>query len=145
MARINDISFTHVGKNEGCTCDKCGQYLTNIWTVEYSDGTRINFGIDCFDKMTKASHLNDYGEKIMRKTLKSIEKHQKMYEVEKALTEETDERYQAQQIKTECDTPAWYGTPWAEYHEWMLTVFWPERFKEDQKEIARFSKINFIK
>lgn len=144
MARIEKIDFMKVGRNEGCTCDKCGQYITNIWTVRYKGGVDIHFGMDCFDKMLKASKLNDYGMKLMKKTLKSIERHQHGFEAEKKLTEETDERYQMEQVHRDYGSQsAWYGSPWEEYHEWMLTVWWPARFKEDQENVDRFSKINF--
>ena len=48
MAKIEKIYFQRVGKNEGCSCDKCGQYITNIWTVRYKGSADIHFGMDCF-------------------------------------------------------------------------------------------------
>lgn len=144
MARILKIDFFKTGRNEGCTCDKCGQYITNVWTVRYDCGVDVHFGIDCFDKMLKDSKLNDYGMKLMKKTLKSIERHQRGFEAEKKLTEETDEGYKLTQTLSGWETKScWYGTPWKEYHEWMLTEWWPTRFKEDQEALDRFKKINF--
>lgn len=140
MAHIKKISFNRVGRTEGCTCDRCGQYLQNIWTVEYTDGIRMNFGIDCFEKLNKESRLNAYGMKEMKKALKSIEQHQEWFEAEKKMTEEEDIRWQNIQ---EDKMDYWYGKPYAEYKKWMLEEFWQERFKEDQKRIDRFSKINF--
>lgn len=144
MARIERIDFEKVSRNRGCTCDKCGQYITKVWTVRYSGGVDVRLGMDCFDTMLKESRLNDFGMKAMKKALKSIERHHKGFEEEKRLTEETDEGYKGTQVKPAYGTPSyWYGRPWAEYHEWMLTEWWPARFAEDQKEIDRFSKINF--
>lgn len=144
MARIKKINFSHTGKNDGCLCDRCGQYITNIWTVEFADGIVVRFGIDCFDKMKKESNLSTFGIKELNKALKSIQKHQELYEAEKALTEETDIRWQNIQNPHEWESPDyWYGKKWEEYHEWMLTEFFRIRFEEDQKKIDRFQKVNF--
>lgn len=146
MAQIKKISFARVGKNEGCTCDKCGQYIRNIWTVDYADGVRLNLGIDCFDKLNKSSNLTTYGLKLFKQAMKSIEDHQRMFEEEKALTEETDIRYQATQTHVEWkEDDYWMGHPWEEYHKWMIEEWWPTRFKEDQKKIDRFGKVNFAR
>ena len=147
MASIKSITFSHVGRNEGCTCDRCGQYLTNIWTVLFADGVRVNFGIDCFDKMAKTSNLNSYGEKQLKKAMDRIRRTQEAFDAEKALTEETDTRYQQTQRPAPSwgSEDAWYGSPWEEYHEWMLTKFWPTQLAEAQKEVARFRKVNFAR
>ena len=84
MAYIKSVRFNRVGRNEGCTCDKCGQYIRNIWTVTYQDGVIMNFGIDCFEKLNKGN-LNAYGQKLMKDALKWIEKHQQNFEAEKPL------------------------------------------------------------
>lgn len=140
MAYIQKIQFNRVGQNEGCTCDRCGQYIRNIWTVDYTDGIKMNFGIDCFEKLNKASKLNAYGMKKLKKALKFIEGHYDMIETEKAKTEETDGQWKYLQEDKES---YWCGRPWNEYHKWMLEEFYPERIKEDQKRIDRFSKVNF--
>ena len=139
MAYIKQIRFSSVGKQEGCTCDKCGQYIRNIWTVDYQDGIQMKFGIDCFEKLSKGK-LTDYGMKIMKKALKNIEYYQTALEAEKALTEETDIRYQNEQTNK---YNAWYGSSWEEYHEWMINKWYPARFADAQKEIDRFRKVNF--
>lgn len=145
MAYIKKISFESVGKNEGCQCDKCGQYIRNIWTVDFQDGIRMNFGIDCFEKMSKGK-LNDYGMKLMKKALKSIETYQKLLDKEKALTEETDIRYQMTQQHVDWkDDDYWMGHPWEEYHKWMIEEWYPERFKEAQQKLERFGKVNFTR
>ena len=144
MAKIKKISFASVGRMEGCTCDKCGQYLQNIYTVEYQDGLRLNYGIECFRKLYHGGNLSDFGKKLMTKTLKSIVKHQEGFEREKTLTEETDTAWKPTQEHYEWKSDDyWYGRPWEEYHKWMLEEWWPARFAEDQKQLDRFAKVNF--
>lgn len=143
MAYINRITFAHTGRNEGCTCDRCGQWITNIWTVHYTDGVTINYGIDCFEKLQKDSKLNDFGQKVMKKALKSIEKHQKELDeyVSGKKTAENDGAFQFQQEYG----GYWRGKDYEEYRQWMINEVYPLRFAEDQKEIDRFKKINFIR
>lgn len=146
MARIKEITFESVRREEGCLCEKCGQYIKNIWTIHYTDGLRLNLGIDCFDNLNKASGLSGYRMKLFKKALKQIERHKKMYEAEKALTEETDLAYQKTQIHVEWEhDDYWMGHPWSEYHEWRINEFWSYRFKEDQEEIAKFKNVNFAR
>lgn len=146
MAQISKIQFQSVGRNEGCTCDKCGQYIRNIWIVDFADGVRVNFGIDCFAKMKKESNLSKFGEKELNKVLKSIKDYQKMFEAEKQLTEETDIRYWHEQEKHDWESPSyWYGKPWEEYHAWMINEWYPARFADCEKSIKRFSKVNFAR
>lgn len=146
MARIKKIDFHRVGKHEGCLCDRCGQYIQNIWTVQYADGFTARFGIDCFQILNKESGLSEYGRKALNKALKSIQKHREMYEKEAMKTEETDIAWQNAQNPAEWENKSyWYGKPWKEYHEWMMTEFFKIRFEEDQKQISRFSKVNFAR
>lgn len=146
MARIRKINFSRVGEQEGCTCDRCGQYIKNIWTVNYDDGITARFGIDCFEILTKESKLTSFGMKEWKKALKKIQEHQEWYEAEKAKTEETDIAWQNIQNPMEWeDKDYWYGRPYEEYHEWMLNEFFKVRFEEDQKQIDRFSKVNFAR
>lgn len=146
MAFIKEIRFAHVGRNAGCLCDRCGQYIQNIVTVDFSDGTTVNFGQDCFKKLQETSRLNDYGKKLLRKTLKNIE----FYSMELVkytsgeLTAENDERWKAYAY------PVNDGCYWNVHHDdyeafrrWMIDEWFPERFKECQKQIDRFAKVNF--
>lgn len=142
MARITKIRFQHTGKQEGCLCDRCGQYITNIWSVTYADGITMKFGIDCYEKLNKESNLTSYGQKLLKKTLKRIEDHERRLAAEKELTKETDIRYQNEQEQWSSQS-YWYGRPWEEYHKWMIEEFWPARFEDDQKTIDRFAKVNF--
>ena len=146
MARIKRVDFYHVGKQEGCLCDKCGQYITNVWSVQYADGITAKFGVDCFEKLNKESGLTSFGKKELNKALKSIQKHREMYEKEAAKTEETDAAWQQLQNPFDWqDKGYWYGKKWEEYHEWMMTEFFKTRFEEDQKQIDRFSQVNFAR
>lgn len=141
MAHLKKIQFERVGRNEGCTCDRCGQYIQNIWTVTFDTDEVIRFGIDCFNKLNGKA-LSDYGQKLMSKALKHLEKTQERFEKEAAKTEETDIAWQQLQ-GDDAKQMYWHGRPWKEYHEWMLTEWYGERFKECQKEIDRFGKVNY--
>ena len=141
MAYIKRINFAHVGRKEGCLCDKCGQYIQNIVTVDQTDRMRVNYGQDCFANLYNSGKLNAYGVKLMKKALKSIEKHSKQLEDYKSgkMTAENDVAYQYDQTYG----GYWKGKPFEEYRKWMIDEWFPARFAEDQKEIDRFAKVNF--
>lgn len=141
MAHIKHINFAHVGRNEGCLCDKCGQYIQNIVYVDYDDGVRINYGQDCFAKLYNGGKLSTYGVKLMKKALKAIEAHSKQLEAYKSgeKTAENDIAYQYDQTYG----GYWKDKPFEEYREWMINEFFPRRFEEDQKMVDRFAKVNF--
>lgn len=144
MARISRIRFDSVGRMQGCTCEKCGQYIQNIYTVDFNDGLRMHFGIDCFSKLYHSGKLSEQGKKLMRKTLKDIVWAEEGLAKEKQLTAETDEGYKRTQEKHDWESPSyWYGKPWEEYHNWMINEWWPKRFEENQKAVDRFSKVDF--
>lgn len=143
MAHIKKISFARVSEQEGCTCDRCGQYIRNIWTVEYKEGLRMNYGLDCWEKVYKEG-LNAQGIKLIKKIMDSI----KSYEERLALytngemTEETDESYKVEQAEWNKDS-YWYGRSFEEYKAWMINEFFPHRIADKQKELFRFAKVNF--
>lgn len=141
MAHIVSINFAHTSKNQGCTCDRCGQWITNIWSVKWDDGLVINFGMDCFDKLLKNNKLSAYGMKLMHKALKSLERHQRELDayVSGKMNADNDNQYKYDQEYG----GYWQGRPYEEFRDWMINEWFPQRFKEDQKEIDRFSKINF--
>ena len=145
MAHIKKIKFDKVGKMEGCTCDRCGQYIQNIWTVTYTDDVIMHFGIDCFEKLNKESKLNAYGMKIMKKALKSIQEWSEILNKWEngEITEESElwKNKQADWIKEDY----WYGRQFEEYKEWMINEFIPVRIQNAQKEINRFKKVNFVR
>lgn len=143
MAHIKKISFSRVGKQEGCTCDRCGQYIRNIWTVEYTEGICMNYGLDCWEKIYKEG-LNKQGEKILRKAMKSIEKYEDSLAkyTSGELTAENDESYKVTQADWNKDD-YWHGRTFEEYRDWMITEFFPSRISGAQKELQKFSKVNF--
>ena len=142
MAHINNISFIRVSKNEGCTCDRCGQYIQNIWTVKWIEGGYTRFGIDCFEKLCKSGKLTTFGMKTMKKALKDIE----YWSDELAkwkngeYTEENRIDYQQAQ-KDKYD--AFYEVSFEEYRRWWIEKFIPARIADKQKEINKFQKANF--
>lgn len=80
MAKIMDINFEHTGKNEGCLCSRCGQYITNIWRVKFSSGEEFKFGIDCYEKLMRTGKLTTFGMKTMKSVMKSIKNSQESLE-----------------------------------------------------------------
>lgn len=141
MSHIKAIRFNSVGRNEGCTCDRCGQYIRNIWSVEYKEGFTVNYGLDCWEKVYKAGKLNQYGEKEIRKIMKSI----KAYEenLAKFVNGEMTEENSGWKYDQQDENSAWYGEPFEKYKEWMINEFFPYRIGEEQKRLAKFSKIDF--
>lgn len=141
MAYIKKINFEHVGKNEGCLCDRCGTYIRNIVSVEFTDGVKVNYGQDCFEKLYKSSKLNSAGISLMKKTLKRIDRYTAELEsyVSGEINEENDESYKIEQMFD----GYWKGRPYEEYKNFMINEFLPERFKECQKDVDRFSKVRF--
>lgn len=141
MAYIKKINFEHVGKNEGCLCDRCGAYIRNIVSVEFTDGVKVNYGQDCFEKLYKSSKLNSAGISLMKKTLKRIDRYTAELEsyVSGEINEENDESYKIEQMFD----GYWKGRPYEEYKSFMINEFLPERFKECQKDVDRFSKVRF--
>ncbi len=143
MARIIDINFAHTGKNEGCTCDRCGQWITNIWTVKFDDGITAHFGVDCYEKMCKDSRLNNYGMKLMKKTMKRLadwEERLAAYESGK-INADNDLSYQYCQ---NCDGGHyWKGKPFEEFKEFEIHCIRDLRIPEVKKELEKFRKVNF--
>lgn len=146
MPYIKNISFAHVGRNEGCLCDRCGQYIQNIVTVQWTDGMKVNYGQDCFSKLYNSGKLSEHGIRLMKKALKSIETHTRQLEAYRSgeINEENDSSWRFHQETKGYGSPSyWYGRPYEEYRQWMIEVFFPLRFEEDQKEIDRFKNVQF--
>ena len=146
MAYIKEIRFAHVGRKEGCLCDRCGQYIQNIVTVEFTDGITFRYGQDCFKKLQDHSRLSDFGKKLMRKAMKSIETHSRQLEQYKSgkMTAETDDSWKCFELDWNRD--CYWGQhhdDYEAYRRWMIEEWFPERFKEDQKQIERFAKVKF--
>ena len=145
MAIIKRIDFTHVARNEGTLCDRCGQYIQNIATVEYADGLTLNYGLDCFNKLSGSGNLSAYGKKLFKKTVNTI----KFYEKELA-----DRK--SGKINADNDNSwYWYITPtpdgrdrnpfssYEEFNEYQINELLPHRIAGAQKELEKFSKVNF--
>lgn len=145
MANIKRISFAHVGRNEGCLCDRCGTYIQNIVTVTYTDDLTLNYGQDCFDKLWKGSKLTTYGQKLFKEALKKAKEHQENYQKWiNGEIDETEQSWQYHQMSGTYGSPSyWYGKPFEEYKKWMIEEWWPQRFQEDQERLNKFSKVNF--
>ena len=140
MAHIKRIEFSEVSTNFGCTCDRCGQWIKNIWTVEYVEGFTLHYGLDCFEKVYKGAELSAYGEKLLRKIMRYIKE---MYQELDAytsgkVTEDTDRGYQFQQMYG----GYWKGKPYEEYKKSMIEVI-PKWIENKEKELRKFKNINF--
>lgn len=139
--KIKEISFSSVGKNEGCTCDRCGQYIKNIMTVKYADGLCMNYGVDCFSKLCKESSVQSNREKELKKAIRRIDEYTKRLEKWKNLTEEqAEEQHLIEELKvTDWNTSYWAGKTFEEYKTWLIESFFPYRISEAQKEIDKLN------
>ncbi len=143
MSHIAKIHFESVDNAEhGCTCDRCGQWIKNIWTVDYTEGFSVHYGIDCWEKVYKGGKLNKYGEKEMRKAMKSIKSIEENIASWKNGEITPDNHYPWIEAQEDKQNP-WYDKSWDEYKDWMINEFWAYRLEEAQKELKKFSKINF--
>ena len=145
MATIKSINFSHVGRNEGTLCDRCGQYIQNIATVEYADGLTLNYGLDCFNKLAGSGNLTAYGKKLFKKAVNTI----KFYEKELA------DRKNGKINADNDNSWYWYITPapdgrdrnpfssYEEFNEYQINELLPHRIAGAQKELEKFSKVNF--
>ena len=146
MANLKSIRFERVGKYEGCTCDRCGQYIRNIVIVDWADGLTMRYGQDCFDKLWKDGKLNQHGKKLMRSALKSIEywSDQLAKYQSGEINEKNDLAWQNMQVKLPYESPDyWYGREYEEYRSWIINEVIPMRFAEAQKEVNKFARVNF--
>ena len=140
MAHIKSVRFYNVGKAEGCTCERCGQYITNIWAVTFTEGMTLNYGIDCFKKIQRTG-FNATAIKAINKALKSIQAYEEAHErfISGDRNEDNDESYKYEQTDKH---NAWYGEPYEKYKSWFVNEFFPYRISEENKIIAKYSKIN---
>lgn len=143
MAHIKEINFNSTQDvKEGCTCDRCGQWIKNIWTVEFAEGYSIHFGIDCWEKVYKSGKLSKFGEKEMKKIMKKIRFHQEQLQqyLTGQLTAENDMNYLMDQ---EDKLRFWYKKPFEEYKAWMINECIPARIERAQQELKRFNRVDF--
>ena len=142
MARIQKIDFSSVGKMEGCTCDRCGQYIQNIYTVVFSDDVVMHYGIDCFEKLCKTGKLSEYGRKILKSAIKSLKIWQGHLETYLTRTKETDVGYWNQQY--EGSTSRWKDAPWEEYRESTIKSM-EYQIRQYEDEIEKLVKGEFVR
>ena len=140
MAHIEDIRFDHVGKAEGCMCDNCGAWLTNIWTVKFREGEYLHFGMDCFNKRIKGK-LNAFGKKEMQKVLQRIQEHSEL--LNQLKQDEVTETVQKEWDSYRYWQEYWQDKPFEEWKAWMIEEVLPDRLEADRKALAKFEKINF--
>ena len=142
MSRIKSMSFSSVGKNEGCMCDRCGQYIRNIWTVKFDDDITMNYGIDCFAKLRNTAKLSTYGKKLLKDAMKRLEGIDELTEIIKNRKAEDDYSYQeAQKDKIS----PWYQVDYEEYRNWWLNEVIPQRITGIQKDIDKFKNVDFTR
>lgn len=146
MAYIQDIRFDHVGKKEGFICDQCGAYITNVYTVTYSDGLKMHYGIECFKKLFIAGSLTEQGVKLMKKALKRIKE---AYEIrDKWLKVNSFEEAKEQNIPywAAFEDEAWEGSSFEEFKEYCVDEkegYFASDIRRARKDLERFKKINF--
>ncbi len=143
MAKIKKITFDTAGEKEGCTCDRCGQYITRIYTVSYSDEVEFHYGLDCFNRLCRENRLNAYGMKLMRQASRDLARYQQELDdyVSGKMTAENDGRWK--HFQNDDQNGAWYGADYEEYRQWMIDVWYPARFADVQKKIDKFKNIDF--
>ena len=142
MARIKSISFLSVGHKQGCSCDRCGQYIQNIYTVIFSDDVVMHYGIDCFEKLCKTGKLSEYGRKTLKNAIKDLKIWQGHLEHYLTLTKETDQGYWNKQYEGSDDP--WKDKPWEEYREHMIKSLhhW---IRQCEDEIEKLAKGEFVR
>ena len=147
MAKITGIHFDRATRETGCTCDKCGQWIQNIWTVSFDDNTKFHYGIDCFEKMTQSGKLTKVGENLLKKTMKSIAHYEEQLALWSTITEaEAEEKGLLTNLRNESwNTSYWAGRSFQEYRDWQVNEFFPYRIAEEQKVLKKFEKVNFEK
>ena len=143
MARIIDINFSAVSTHDGCTCDRCGQWIKNIWTVKFDDGITAHFGIDCYKQMCKDSRLNEYGMNVMKNILKDLEEWDKRLAKWKSedLTAENCLSYQYEQA--DWNNGYWKGKSFEEYRQSWIDEICNDRIPRLKKELEKFKNIDF--
>lgn len=141
MAYIKDITFWHYGKNEGLNCDRCGAYITNVFTVYYSDGLIAHYGMECFKKLREAGKLSDFGYKLLMKALKDIKYWNEQLQLWKTITEEEAEEKGL--LYALHNYEAWEGSDFEEYKKFEIEKVIPARLSDCKKTIERFKNINF--
>lgn len=146
MPYIKNITFENVGRKEGLYCDRCGAYITNIYTVYYSDGLVAKYGVECFQRLFVAGNLSDYGAKLMKKAINKIaeaykerNKWLKVNTIEEAKTAGLD-------VFTFENYDSWKGSTFEEYKEFCISEdrgFFANKIKSAKEILKKFENVNF--
>lgn len=144
MAHIKMIHFDSVSTNEGCTCDKCGQYIKNIWSVEFTTGDTFHYGIDCWQKIQATGGLNKQNKREFNRIMKLIQSYTEAMNafITGERNESNDTAYQNAQADWN-ENDAFHGVPYEEYKRWYVEEFFPYRIAEAQKDLAKFKRVDF--
>lgn len=142
MAKIRSISFASVGNKQGCSCDRCGQYIQNIYTVIFTDDVVMHYGIDCFEKLCKTGKLSEYGRKTLKAAIKDLKIWQGHLERRLTLTKETDVGYWNQQY--EGSDSRWKDAPWEEYHADRIKGY-QYMIRQCEDQIEALAKGEFVR
>lgn len=139
---IQDIKFNTVDKRDGFLCDRCGAYITNIYTVTYSDGLVARYGMECFKKLFDAGNLTEFGRNLMMKALKSM---REIYEKrEKWLSVNSFEEAEKKCLISTWDIKErWEGYTFEECKDFYVNKCFEHDLKRVKEELARFKKVNF--
>lgn len=147
MAHIRSFNYYTVGKQEGCLCDRCDQYITNICAVEFDNGYNAHIGKKCFEILLKESNLTEFGVKQFKKAMKSIKEHNEAIKVWETITEE--------EARSRVDARMYFGfyadgsdgwhnqMSFEEYRQRMISGYTSRLNGDDQKELARFKNVKF--
>ena len=141
MKNIVNIRFDKVNKENGCSCDRCGQWITNIYSVSYNDGTTVHFGIECFGKLNKENGLNKFQTKAINSLLNRLQHWTDIKEkyITKEINENNDDSWKYDQADWNKQS-YWHGRKYEEYYKWMIEEFIPARFADIQKEFNKIFK-----
>lgn len=146
MAYIQDIRFDHVGKQEGSICDQCGAYITNVYTVIYSDGLKMRCGMECFKKLFAAGKLTEKGIKLMKKTLKRVKEAYETRDTWLKVNSFEEAKEQNLPYWTAFEYEAWQGRSFEEFKEFCVSEtngFFASDIRRARKDLERFKKVNF--
>lgn len=141
MAYIKDINFWHEAKNEGLICDKCGAYITNIYHVTYSDGTSLNYGIECFKKLQDSGRLSVYGTKLLMDAVRRIKRDSEALELWKKITEEEAES--KGMLWNWHNEERYKDMTFEEYRQWEIKVRLYRLESDKQRSLSKFKNIDF--
>ena len=139
--KIKKINFYSVLKSEGCTCDCCGKYITNVCSIDTVGGGHFNLGSTCFDKQMKTK-LGAMAKKKVNHAVKMI----------KSWNEEKEYMLHVSEEQYKIDRPADYEERVAshqydgidcfeDYRKWNLEEFIPYRISLAEADIVKYGVI----